>query len=430
MKITKTSIDALPVTGRTYFEWDQGDGAIKGFGVVVYKSGVKSYIFQYRDQYGRTQRMTLGKHGDCTPDQARKEAKQLSAKVTEGKNPAVDKKEKREALTVDDLLDEYLASEKFASKVEITRKTDKGRIDRHIRPLLGSTILEKLTVEKVRKAFAGIRDGKTAVNVKTCYRGRAIVTGGEGAARMAIRVLRSIFTWGMQQRYLSENPASGIDLGRDGERTAVLSSTDQYAQLFKAIDELQSEQRIRQQAADCIRVLALTGARRNEIAALRWGWVDLKRSKITLPANAHKTGKKTGLKEIALSTSAQAIIASQPAGNPENYVFPPSKGEGPLSLAKGWRAIRERAGLPSDLGIHGLRHSLATIMAVQGAAAPQIMAALGHRQLSTAARYIKTVDDARRDVIEKHTAGISAAMGQRQSAEVVQFSVSKVTKSE
>ena len=69
-------------------------------------------------------------------------------------------------------------------------------------------------------------------------------------------------------------------------------------------------------------------------------------------------------------------------------------------------------------------------MAVQGAAAPQIMAALGHRQLSTAARYIKTVDDARRDVIEKHTAGISAAMGQRQSAEVVQLPVSKVTKSE
>lgn len=428
MKISKSMIDDLPVTGNTYFEWDRGDGAVKGFGVVVYKSGVKSYVFQYRDEYSRTQRMTLGKHGSITPDQARKEAKKISAKVTAGSNPAMDKKERREALTVNDLLDEYLASEKFASKAKTTRKTDIGRIDRHLRPLLGTTILEKLTVEQVRKAFAGIRDGKTAIDVKTGFRGRAIVRGGEGAARMAIRVLRSIFSWGMQQRYLSENPASGIDLGRDGERTAVLSNTDQYAQLFTAIDELQAEQRIRREAADCIRVLALTGARRNEIAGLRWGWVDLKRSKITLPANAHKTGKKTGVKEIALSAAAQAIISSQPAGSPEGYVFPPAKGDGPLSLAKGWRAIRERAGLPADLGLHGLRHSLATVMAVQGAAAPEIMAALGHRQLSTAARYIKTVDDARKNVIEKHTAGISAAMGKQQIGELVVLPISKVKK--
>jgi site-specific recombinase XerD len=73
------------------------------------------------------------------------------------------------------------------------------------------------------------------------------------------------------------------------------------------------------------------------------------------------------------------------------------------------------------LGIHGLRHSLATLMAIQGAAAPQIMAALGHRQLSTAARYIKTVEDARQDVMEKHTAGISAALSGNKGSKVARL---------
>lgn len=418
-KLTKSDIDSVIPEQNKFYLWDEGDGSIKGFGLVAYPSGQKSYVFQYRDKYGRTQRMTLGKHGDLTPDKARKIAKRFLKDVQSGADPAGDKKQKRKALTVEDLLAEYLKSEKFAAKAETTRKVDKGRINHHLRPLLGKRIIETLTAEDVRRAFAAIRDGKTAADVKTGYRGRARVTGGEGAARMAIRVLRAIFAWGMEQSLVRDNPAKGIKLGQDGHRNAIISTHEGYATLFQTIKRLETEHRLRQPVADCIRVLALTGARLSEMAALRWAWVDLKRGVITLPPAAHKTGKKTGSKEITLPTAAQEIIARQPDGLPEQFVFTPAKGTGPLSLKKAWPLIRLEAALPADMGIHGLRHSLATLMATQGAAAPEIMAALGHKQMSTAARYIKTVEDARHAVMEKHTAGISAALKEKKLAVVL-----------
>lgn len=420
-KITKHLIDRLKVENSKYFRWDEGDGSTIGFGVAVYPSGQKSFVFQYRDQYGKTKRMTIGKYGkDLTPDQARKKAAALSREVYNGGDPAGEKKRKRKALTVNDLLDEYLKSAKWERKADTTKAADRPRIEKHLRPLLGNKIIETMTGEDVRRAFNAIRDGKTAADTKTGHRGRSIIRGGEGAARMAIRVMRAVFAWGAKEKLIGGNPAAGIELGADGKRQAVLATQTDYQRLFRALDRLEQERRMRSPAADAIRVLALTGARRNEITALRWCWVDLKIGTLTLPAKSHKTGHASGEdKTISLPAIAQQIIARQPGGDPDDFVFQPARGYGPLSLSKPWALVRAEADLPPDMGLHGLRHSLATLMAVQGAQAPQIMAALGHKQLSTAARYIQSVDDARRELMERHTAGIGAALVGEESAEVV-----------
>jgi integrase len=122
-----------------------------------------------------------------------------------------------------------------------------------------------------------------------------------------------------------------------------------------------------------------------------------------------------------LPSAVQAIIARQPKGSPDDYVFQPVRGSGPLSLNKPWRAIRAAASLPSDMGIHGLRHALGTLMAIQGAEAPQIMAALGHTQISTTRRYINIADQAKAELMERHTAGITAMMNEQAPAPVVEF---------
>ena len=68
MKITKRVVDAAgPKDGR-YIIWD---GEVKGFGLVVQPSGIKSYIFNYRTAEGRDRRLTLGQHGALTCEQAR-----------------------------------------------------------------------------------------------------------------------------------------------------------------------------------------------------------------------------------------------------------------------------------------------------------------------------------------------------------------------
>lgn len=419
-KITKRVVDAWKFNPADPILWD---GELKGFGVKANADGSCSYLINYRNKYNRRRRYTIGKHGEkLTADQARKKADTLLADIRlRGLDPLDQRKVDHSALTVNDLLDLYLKSARFQEKAESTRYVDEGRINRHLRPTLGKVMLQELSPDQVRKAFASIRDGKTAVNVKTKARGRANVKGGDGAARMAIRVLRAIINWAIGEGYAGTNPAQRIDIGTDGNRDTILATADQYTALFRALDTLQAQREIPDSAADAIRVLALTGARRNEIAALKWGQVDMKQGLVVLPPGAHKTGRRTGKpRTIPLNSAAKAIIAARKEGEPGDYVFPPSHGDGPVALSSRlWGRIRKEANLPAGINNHSLRHSLGTLMAVQGAEAAQIMAALGHAQLSTAQRYVHMAKDARVAIMEKHTAGISAALGGSSTATVV-----------
>ena len=231
-------------------------------------TGKKSFVFQYRTAEGRTRRATVAKVGTLTPDQARALADGMSRLVKSGGDPLEDKRKAREALTVGQLLDAYLASGRFAEKAPSTQLTDTGRIERHLRPLLGGRHVGKLQSEDIRRAFTAIRDGKTATRIKT-PRGLARVAGGEGTARKAIRLLRAIFAWGIAEQIIDRNPADGINVGSDGEREAVLDAPD-YARLFTTLATMETTRRLRPPVADAIRIIALTGARRGEICGLRW----------------------------------------------------------------------------------------------------------------------------------------------------------------
>lgn len=417
-RISKKTVDATstPKVGRTYL-WDD---RLAGFGLVVHPSGVKSYLFQYRTDEGRTRKITIGRHGDAlTPEQARTKAEAHARSVQIGVDPMAQKRERRNALTVAGVLDRYVASPTFAEKADSTRAIDRGRIVRHLIPLLGSKIADRVSADEVRNTFKAITDGKTATNVKTGFRGRARVTGGEGAARMAIRLLKAVFAWAVEAGMLKHNPAAGVKVGSDGRREAVIESAEQYRHLFETIQTLEDTLAIKRPAADAIRVIALTGARRGEVAGLRWRHVDLKKGVIVLSAKEHKTGRRTSeARTIGLPAAAQAIIARQPSGGPDDFVFKPSRGEGAISLGKPWRVIRTAAGLNVDLGLHSLRHSLASQMALDGSQAAQIMAVMGHRNITTSQRYIHIAQDARASLAETAAAGISAALTGATSAEV------------
>lgn len=420
-KITKRIVDAaMPDSAERRIVWDE---QIKGFGLLVLPTGVKSYVYQYRTPEGRQRRATIGQHGDWTPDQARCRADEWRQIVKTGGDPLKAKRELREAPTVSDVIDAYLASERCKSKAPSTRAGDRGRIERHLRPLLGRKHVHTLTVGEVERAFAAIRDGKTAVRIKTGKHGLARVTGGEGTAREAIKLLRSILGWAVLDGLIKANPAERVKTGSSGTRDTILGGADDYARLFQALDAMNG--RFRSAAIDAIRLIALTGARRGEITGLRWAHVDLKRGLLTLPASAHKTGKRTGKpRVIGLPAAAQAIIARQSAGAEDDLVFPPAHGKGQLTLAKPWRAARAEAGLPKGIGLHGLRHSLASHMAMGGAQASEIMTALGHAQLSTSQRYVHWAEDARQALAERAAtvalAGMAASRSEI-SAEVVEM---------
>jgi len=404
------------------------DGDMPRFGVKLNKDGSKSFIVDYRNKYNTKRRWTIGRYSETLKTGAARETARttLSKIDLKGFDPLGAEKATREAPTVNELLDQYLESAKFASKAESTQYMDESRIKRHLRPTLGKFRIEEVTADKVRRAFADIRDGKTAVVEKTeKKRGKARVRGGETAARSCIKQLSAIFTWAVREGLATDNPCIGVETGSPKVREAILETADQYKLLFEALDALQQEKKIPDAAADAIRVLAFTGARRNEVTEARWSWVDLEAGTLTVPPKGHKTGHKTGkAKVLPLPSPARAVIAGRPKAEADDYVFPGTRNGAAISLpSKLWKTIREKAGLPEGITNHALRHSLGTMMAVQGAEPAQIMAALGHSQMSTTQRYIHIAKDARAAMMEEYTKDIAAAVAPK--AEVVELKKAK-----
>ena len=216
-----------------------------------------------------------------TPDQARRKADEWRQVTKTGADPLQAKRELRAAPTVGEIIAAYLKSERYKGKAPTTQIGDLGRIRRHLLPLLGKKHVHTLTTEDVGRAFTAIRDGKTAARIKTGKRGLARVTGGEGTAKEAVKLLRSIFGWAINERLIKTNPAAHIKVGSSGTRDTILNGADDYARLFQALDLLEAQKKFSQVAADAIRLIALTGARRGEITGLRWSHVDLRQGLLT-----------------------------------------------------------------------------------------------------------------------------------------------------
>lgn len=408
-KLTKTTVDAAQPGATERFIWD---AEIKGLGLKVFPTGAKSFVYQYRTPEGRSRRLTIGRYSDTlTVDQARKIAKDKAFEVHTGRDPMGEKQARRDALTVGELLDMYVKSERFAGNAATTQATDRGRIDRHLKPLLGREFADSLNDEAVLRAHRAIKEGRTAARVKTKARGLAKVTGGLGTADKCAMLLSAAYNWAIKNRFAKSNPAAKMQFASSGVRETIMAGADDYGRLFVTLQKMENEKRIRSAAADAVRFIALTGARRGEVTSLRWQWVDLKSGLITLPPNAHKAGHRTGKPRIiALPAEAQAIIARQPGGDPDGYVFKPAKGTGPLSLGNVWPKVRAEAKLPAAIGLHGLRHSIGTHLAQAGASAVELMETLGHKQISTTLRYIHFAENARSTLAERGAAVAMAGL--------------------
>jgi Arm DNA-binding domain len=168
------------------------DAAVAGFGARRQRSQSISYVLIYRTQEGRQRWHTIGRHGSpWTPDTARAEAQRLLGQVVEGVDPAAVKQARRHAATVTELCDLYLADAKTGRlltrrrvpKKSSTLAIDCGRIERHIKPLLGQIKVAAVTREDVDTFMHDVAAGKTAGNAKSARkRGLARVRGGKTAA--------------------------------------------------------------------------------------------------------------------------------------------------------------------------------------------------------------------------------------------------------
>ncbi len=396
-KITKRAVDAASPGKRDTFLWDT---EVMGFGLKVTPVGNRLYVLQYRIG-GRLRRYTIGKHGSpWTPEEARDEAIRLRGLIAAGTDPAEEKAKARGELNVAALCDLYL-SEGCTTKKPSTVATDTIRIERHIKPLLGRRSAKSITRADVERFMQDVAAGKTATNVKTGFRGRAIVTGGKGAARECVVLLGSIFTFAVNRGLRDDNPAWRIKKYQAQTMERFLSPAE-LAQLGDALSTARHEGE-NQFAVAAIRLLVLTGARKSEILTLKWEYVDMERGCLRLPDS------KTGAKVIPLGAAALEALSEIPRieGNP--HVFPGLEGRHFVGLQKTWERLRKRAGL-EDVRLHDLRHSFASVAVAGGDSLYLVGKVLGHQQARTTERYAHLADDPLKAVADKTAGRIAAAM--------------------
>lgn len=416
VRLSKRTIDAAEPRSSSYRLWDSD---LSGFGLRVSPKGKKVYMIGYRAGHGGRgtpwREYTIGQHGKLTPDEARTEAKRLLGEIQLGADPRDVRNRVRTELTVAQLCDLYL-EEGAATKKASTLATDRMRIERHIKPLLGRQAVSAVTAADIERFVRDVADGKTAVKpASTRRRTDPVARGGKGTATRTTGLLGAIFTFATKRNMRSNNPVHGVKRFKDGNSHRYLSP----GELGRVGVALQHEQ-LSAKGRAIIRLLILTGARKSEIEGLRWSEVDMHGGRLLL----HDS--KTGAKIVPIGPAALEVLQAVERDPASPFVFPAerlteeavkAKHKHFVGTPKVWLRVRELAGL-SDVRLHDLRHTYASIAAAGGQSLQLIGKLLGHKDVKTTGQYAHLADDPVRQAAQRTSDAAAAALAGN-SAEII-----------
>jgi integrase len=335
MKLTASSVAALtlPEGKADHVAWDD---SLPGFGVRLRGQG-KYYIVQYR--VGRQQRReSLGDVRKTTLDQARANARQLFARVVLGVDVGAERRAKREAasavvLTLGDVAGRYLDAKRDVLSSSTYKSTERN-LNVHFGPLNGRPIAE-------------IKRQEIAARLQ-----EIVKQFGRTAAARARSTLSTTFVWALREGLLEtgQNPVMLVNdplKGVDNSRDRVLTDAE-LVRVWNACAE--------DDFGKAVRLLVLTGCRRDEIGSLRWSEIDLDAGTLTIPAERSKNRRAHCL---ILPPMALDILKSIPRHQGRDFVFGLS-GRGFQRWGAYTAALRERLGEMPRFTLHDLRRTFRT----------------------------------------------------------------------
>jgi integrase len=350
MKLTKATVAGLtlPASGNEKTYWDDD---IPGFGVRLRKGGSKGWIFWYR-LGGRTTpqlKMSLGPTSAMPAAEARIKAGRLYAKVRLGQDPAAEKAESvaQASETFESVLAIFLARQ-----AERLKPRSYVGVEYHLR--VQSKPFHRLPLAQIdRRAIA-----KLLAEIG--------VSSGPYAANRLRASLMTFFTWCMREGLIDSNVVIATNKNHEsGGRERVLSN-DELRTVWTATGG-------GDQHSAVVRLLLLTGARRDEIGGLKWDEIDFDNGVISLPGERTKNSKPL---DIPLTPAALAILKAQPHRD-RAFVF--GRGQGGFSgWSKSKMELDQRANI-APWRLHDLRRTLSTGMHDHLGVQPHIVEAiLGH----------------------------------------------------
>ena len=429
-RITKRHVDGLQAADKDYIAWDRD---LTGFGVRVLRTGRKVYVAQARGPADSvragSRRVSLGRHGEVSADQARAQALRAIRRIRRGEGPEpVESPESRPCatppstglrraglqpagLTLGELADryrEYLDANCRPKTVELQA----GALENHVVPALGERPLAAIGPAEIAALHRRLRDTP-------------------GMANTVLDVLRRMFAladqWGLlaqpqtlpgqdkrsaprqrfapRQRPAQRNPCQGIRKYRMRARQRYLTR-EEYRRLGRVLTDGEADGSLHAPAVAAMRLLILTGCRRDEILTLRWDDVDRTAGELRL------RDTKTGPRMVSLTAAALRVLdgIEREADNPW-VIVGVRPGTRRTTLKSAWRRVRQRAGL-HGVRLHDLRHSYASRALAMGESLSMIGKLLNHRRLATTARYAHLRREAERAAAARVGGSIGEHLGQ------------------
>ena len=335
------------------------DARLRGFGMRALRSGRRSWIYQYRDEHGRTRRMVLGDVSAVRLEAAREVARQKAAGVVQGANPSLERKKKRAAGTVLDVIEAYLVHAKKGQRSRTFSGTE-----HHL--CVHSAPLHHDRIQTVRRVdIAGLL-------------GRLAENSGPIAANRVRAALSAMWTWGLRTGLIDadNNPVAFTMRQRENIRDRTLTGTE-FKAIWGATEDHKDYSRI-------VRLCLLTGSRREEIGRLRWD--EIQGDRIILGPDRMKGNLAH---EIPLLPAISSTLPRRP-DNVEGCVFG-RRGTGFSGWSKSKIGLDARlAGMGlkmPDWGLHDLRRTFSTRLHDAGVEPLLIEALLAHKQQGIAAVY-------------------------------------------
>ena len=379
MHLSTGTVDALPA-GKDRIVRDL---RLPGFGVRVYESGAKVYLAETAGPDGR-KRISIGRHGIISAETARRRAAVAMAQIASGNATACCRSGNSNLPnTVADLATRYLEGHVELRCKRSTVEQYRRTIERHILPAIGSLPLHSVGPRDASELQYALRHWPSAANL---------------VVSILSRMFERAADWDLVRP--GANPCRFLRKHRVRRRERFLTERE-FRRLGRTLASMERSGAISVHAAAAIRLLMLTGCRRNEIVALRWSDVHLRSAELRL------RDSKTGPRTVPLSPDAVRLLAGLPrvAGNP--WVIPGARpGSHASNLFAAWSRVRAKAGL-EDVRLHDLRHSFASRALALGENLPTIGKLLGHSRITTTARYAHLS----RDTVHEAAARVAAEIG-------------------
>jgi integrase len=386
VRLTSAFVEKL--TGEQMW-WDD-DPKATGFGIRSYSGGGRSFFIDYRLN-GRQGRHTIGPHPRWSVAAAREKAKELRKLIDQGVDLAGTKRERREAATIQDLIDRYIADHLPKKTVVGPRINDEKRVLAEIGTKLGK-----------HTKVADIHGG----DIADMHR-RITESGRPVRANRILAICSKMFSLSLVPKAgetrpwrnaAQGNPCKGIERNHEEAKERFFSQSE----LTAISDALAKYPGV---AADCVRLVMLTGARPAEAMRAQWEEFD-KEPGYWIKPSAHVKQRKTH--KLPLSLAALELVDGLRKKRKGKWVFPGDKpGEHLAALWHVWHFVRKETGLGKDARAYDLRHTFASVGAGGGLSLPIIGRLLGHTQPRTTQRYAHLADDPLREAAEKITTVIT-----------------------